>query len=116
MASSVEICNTALIRLGANQIASLNDGSRESKLCLARYDKARRAVLRLHLWKSAKVRKVLAPLTTTPVFGYDYQYDLPSDLLRLWLVSTSPDYIFTDEQYEIEGRRLLHDQSALYVI
>lgn len=115
MSTSIDICNTALTRLGAKSIASLSDGSRESDLCSARYPLARKAVLRKHPWSGATARAQLNPSTTTPSFEYEYQFELPADCLRVLQVSSQPDHPYTDVDYKIEGRNLLYNYAAVYL-
>ncbi len=92
MSSVVEICNTALITLGANTINSLSESTTEAIACNANWDISRRSVMGLHPWNFAMKRTILAQETTTPVFHFDYQYPLPSDLLLLIKVDGDPDY------------------------
>ena len=116
MSTSIDICNSALIRLGASRIASLNDGSRESELCAARYPVARKAVLRKHVWKGAVGRATLNPSTTAPNFDYEYKFELPTDCIRVYLISSVPDYSYTDEDYDIEGRFILYRYDTIYLV
>ena len=57
-ASSTEICNNALTLIGARRIVSVNDPSKEGRACNDNYDISRKALLRLHPWNFATMRKV----------------------------------------------------------
>lgn len=85
--SSVEICNSALIKLGAATITSLNDGNKSAKLCKAQYDRLRKEVLRSHPWNFAISRIEIAKTVNTPVYKYSSEFLLPSDCLRVLATS-----------------------------
>lgn len=110
MASQVEICNRALIRLGADTITDITENTKEARLCNVIYDAVRRDLLRSHPWNFAMKRANLASSTTDPEFQYMYAYTLPSDCLRVW------DVYFTTFPYKIEGRTLVTDDNACYLI
>lgn len=115
MASVVHICNRALQRLGADSITSSSDDSREARACNLAYTSVRDSLLRSHPWSFAIKRASLAASSTSPVSGYDYKYQLPSDCLRLlptdsyeqttmydWKVEDG--YIVTNDSAPIEIR------------
>lgn len=84
MASSVAaICNRALTFLGANRISSLDDDTVEARLCKEHYEDTLSDLLRSHPWKFAIARASLGLISTTPTYEWDYQYQLPSDCLRV---------------------------------
>ena len=80
--SEVEICNLALAAVGSRNILSLNDDSKRARLCKLHYYRERNRLLRSHFWKFAIKRQSLA-LSTEKVDGWDYVYQLPSDLIRI---------------------------------
>lgn len=93
MSSVVEICNTALIELGAEPISSLTETSPQATACNAVWEQSRRAVLRVHAWNFSTKTEDLAPLTTNVrKFRYDYSYQVPSESLRLLKVLDDDDY------------------------
>ena len=79
MASVVEICNSALNSLGANNIISLTEDSKNARLCNQRYEPIRDQIFRSHTWNCLIKRVELAQDTATPTHEYDNQYTLPSD-------------------------------------
>jgi hypothetical protein len=106
----IDCCNSALQRVGAATILSLSDNSPEARACSVAYDSNRRDELRKHPWNFAITRAVLAPDSTAPLFGYDYQFTLPSNCLR---VLRSSDY---DLDWRIEGRKILtNNDTTLYI-
>lgn len=83
--SAVDVCNSALQKVGAASIISLSDNSRSARACAQAYDTNRRSELRKHHWNFAMKRVVLAPDATAPAFDYLYQFTLPSDCLKVIL-------------------------------
>ncbi len=82
MSDEVEICNAAIDLLGGATISSLSENSKEARLCNRHYHRSRKYLLRAHPWGFAKKRQTLSRSTTIPLFGYDYQFSLPSDWVR----------------------------------
>lgn len=113
MSSSTQICNIALSEIGEDPILSLDENSRAARACNLVYDDIRKKVLRSHDWNFATDRVELALLTGSPSFGFDYQYQLPSDYLRL--TATSWDE-YADVKYKIEGNKLLINESSISIV
>lgn len=78
----INICNSALIKLGVTPINDFTDDSKEARLCEMQYDRVRDAVLRSAPWSFALKRVVLAPSTDTLVFGDGTVYKLPVDCVK----------------------------------
>lgn len=98
MASKVEICNQALLKLGQPAIMSLDDDSPRARQCFQEFESALGVTLRAYPWPFAIVRKELARRVERPPFGFTYYYELPTDVARI--VDT-----YTEGQaYSIEGR------------
>jgi hypothetical protein len=112
MTSSVSICSNALIRLGDKPISSFEDGTDAANACANLYPAVRDEILRIHPWNCAVKRVVLAPLSDTPAFDYQHQYQLPPDWLRTIQIGTRvyvPDFT-------IEGQRILTDLTSLPLV
>jgi hypothetical protein len=103
----IEICNSALTKIGAESILSFEDGTKSSLTCKERFESCKKYVLRRHPWNCATKRKKLSPLTLAPEFGWTYKFQLPSDCLRVLVVNDG------DTEYSIEGRELLADENVL---
>lgn len=110
MASKVEICNRALIRLGEKTITSLTEDTTPAKLCNILYDQVRKELLRLHPWNFAIARADLAQYEDGPEFGYLYYYAIPSDCIR---VLELDDINVT---FKIEGSKLLSDSDEVLIL
>lgn len=114
MYSIVGICNTALGRLGANQITAMTDDTVEAKLCSQHYASSRDAVLEARNWTFAIRRRELAASLTSPTYGYDYQFELPGDCIRIISVSDN-GYDLSLVEWAKEGRNILANVETLYV-
>ena len=106
MPSAVDICNRALSRVGEARITSLLDDSKQARACNSAYTHVRDEVLRAHPWNSAITRASLAKLSSSPSFGYDDEYQLPADCLRVVEVYE------TTLPWVVEGRKLLSDEGS----
>lgn len=81
MASRVSIANKALTKLGADRILLLSDDNQQARTMNAIFDDVRDEEIRRHHWKFAMRRTTLVALVDAPVWGYRYQYPLPTDFL-----------------------------------
>lgn len=114
MASSVDIANSALTKLGAKRIMSLSDNQKEAREINAIFELRRDYLLRCYNWSFAMMRAELSALVTTPEWGYTLEYQLPTDCLRVvqvndfWDVPGYADYLNSpdEEMYRIEGRTI----------
>ena len=78
--SPVEICNSALIKVGAGRILSLNDDSERALLMKEQYPKLRDDLIFAHPWNFATKRETLAASVTPPL------YHGVATLVPIWLV------------------------------
>lgn len=111
MATVVSICNSALIKCGVDTtISSLLDDSKEARLCNALYETVRDELLEEAYWNFATKRATLAQIATNPAFNYSYQYQLPSDCVRVKSLDDA-SMAFKIE----EGKLLTNDSTAKLV-
>lgn len=110
MPSVIDICNTALDKLGQTPITSLTDGNRAAKLCNRGWPLARDKVLRDHPWNFAMRRAILAPITALPSWGFGNAFPLPSESVRLVEVLNH-----SQGEYQVEGESILANGSVLYI-
>lgn len=103
--SKIDICNSALAKLGVEKISSFSQTSKASILCDLQYDKIRRKVLREHLWNFAIKRSTLAKLSAVPLFGYGAAFQLPVDCIL-------PIEVDIDDDWEEEGKTILIDSDT----
>ena len=113
-----EIGNMALARIGSLRMNTLDEGSVHAIQIRLHYEQTRDALLRSHLWQFAKGRKVLSEDTESPAFGWDNQFELPSELLRV--VSIHGDEYnpidSTRYSYVIEGNFILTDEDEVNLL
>lgn len=93
--------------MGADLISALTDNTRAAVVCNALYAYLRDEVLGESPWRFALKRLTLNPNSTVPVFDYTYQYDIPSDCLRL--LRTDDDSIVWIQ----EGNQILSNEPTL---
>lgn len=83
MATALSICNTALILVGDNQINSFDDSSRAARLCSALYETTKDFMLQKSIWSFTLQQTTLAKTVNTPLFDYTYEFQIPSNSLRI---------------------------------
>lgn len=110
--SEVAICNQALIKLGANTIASRTENSKNARLCNQIYDQVRDNVLTDHIWNFAQKRFVLAQLAEDPVWTEDLMtvvYQKPTDCLKINFVNIESAI------FKIEKDKILSNELGLKI-
>ena len=107
--TSVSICSNALLMLGAQTISSFDESTDRATLAANLYQSTRDAVLRSHPWNCAVKRVVLAPDSDAPAYGYDAQFTLPGDFLRLLQVGEDDQ----DIDHKVESGKILASGTAL---
>ncbi len=105
--STVDRANAALTAIGARRINALDEDVKEARVCAARFAAVRDALIRSHPWNFAMARARLAALADPPAWGWARAFALPVDALRVWRVAG-----LVDDQWIVEGRRLLSDAPA----
>ncbi len=107
MAADIDIINAALSKLGEQAILAVSDPSPPGRLANRTYADIRDALLRESPWNFAMTRASLAADAAAPTWGFERQFVLPGDLLRL--VSIDND---GDEEWRNEGGKILTDMTA----
>ena len=102
------IANLALSNLGEASIQSLSDNNSRARACDARIDDVITTVLRMHVWNSALERKLLTNIGS-PIFGWNYIYQLPADYIRV--VEVDPV-----SKYMVEKNNILSNEKTLYLL
>jgi hypothetical protein len=82
MATILDICNSALVKLGAEAITALTDNNKRAKLCALQYPKIKRKLLNENPWNFAIKREELVANGDTPIYGFANTFDLPDDYIR----------------------------------
>jgi len=114
MASTVDICNQALTKLGASRITSLLDDTKQARSLNAIFETKRDAELAAHPWTFAITRAQIPASSTAPAFGWAKAYPLPAGYLAL--VEVGEDYVFYQSDagplFQIEGGSILTDEAS----
>lgn len=109
--SPVDICNLALDDLKQRPIISITTPVSDTEfVCARNYDNTRREALFAHPWKFAITRIQLTPdVENSPLFGYQYAYNLPNDYIRM--ISVGNDYFGSTlrKEREVESNQILID-------
>ena len=94
-AGEIAICNMALRHLGAAEVLSLAQNTREADLCLRAYPHARQTLLGMHHWAFATRYLYLAPVAeavtpatkvlvqASPATGLAHKYRVPVDCIAV---------------------------------
>lgn len=85
MASSVDICNGALAKIGHSPVItsiSPPDGSQESRFCAFIYPQALKAALEMYDWSFSRTRKAAVQVKNTSA-TWRYAYAVPALCLRI---------------------------------
>ncbi|KAA2214356.1 hypothetical protein [Teichococcus oryzae] len=80
--SALVLCSRALLKIGAQPIASLDEGTAEAEVAAHLYPSARDALLSAHPWTFATGQMELPRLTAVPRADYAHAFQLPADFLR----------------------------------
>jgi len=86
MASVVDICNLALSMLGAQNIASLTEGSTEARAANQFYALSRDELLASYPWGFAQNQITLAEIINDKAGNWGFAYQVPVDCLKIGLV------------------------------
>lgn len=107
--TEVSICNSALIKIGAERILSLDDNTARAKLLKEIYPLVRDDLISSHPWNFATGRVALAALATAPLYEWSYNFQLPSDCLRVYGTDIDPD------PWKVEEGKLLCNSGTVTI-
>ncbi len=113
MPEPVDIVNRALSKLGEAHISSLEGEQKSAQLAASMYDNLLGAEISAHAWHFAKARLMLTALAEKPAFGWNFQYQLPEDCLRVleagpWPLAANLDFVGSDtSSFTLEGDKIL---------
>ena len=125
-----DICSNALIQLGAEPIASFDDGTAIAQICATVYPAFKLYTLSTYPWLFTMKKQQLARLLETPLNEYRYAFQLPTDMLTLRAmynsgqvgaipyiayeifgdgkVFTDSPKLYADYQYEVDENKFPH--------
>ena len=108
--TNLQIANKALTKLGLREIASFDSQEEAARVAQSLFGSVRDFELSIYQWAFAMKRAELPALADGPAFGYDYQYALPVDFLRLEGIYNRGG--FDRDAYTLEGNTILTDIPA----
>ena len=80
--SALALCSRALLKIGAQPIASFDEGTAEAEVAANLYPAARDALLSLHPWSFATAPATLPRLAAKPVAAFAPAFPLPAGFRR----------------------------------
>lgn len=112
--TETDIANRALALIGQPSISSIHEGTGAARSIAVHFEAIRDALLRSHPWDFATVRVELSRDSEQPAFGWQYQFPLPDDFLRLNTFN-EVDSDLCRSSFDIEGSVLLTNSTAALV-
>ena len=109
--SSVQLCSNALVKVGANPIASFADGTAEAKVAASLYPMVRDGLLCAHPWSFATDQVALTETAPEPIADFEAAFELPANFLRA--ISAGQGARGRGLRYRIVGRQLRADASSV---
>lgn len=94
--SKFDICNQALVLVGANTITSFSQNTTESIVANQLYETTVEDLLTKCRWRFASKQVQLSKNTTNPDARYESSYALPSDAIIIHTVTVSDQVIIYD--------------------
>lgn len=117
-----DVCNMALSKIGnadnfVTATTLLNNSTKEDRLCNLHYFHVLNLVLSRLPWECTIVRDTLDVDDEVEVkFGFEYQYELPSDCLIIDKVSDDPDFGNPHFEWKKEGSYILcNSEEHIYI-
>ena len=109
MASSIDISSNALLLIGDNPINSFDEPGAGAQVAKAIYPETKKRLLSEHPWSFAMKQQRLNRLSQTPdeKTNYQYAFQLPTDLIRIWSIQDQSNYIIVGELLYSNERELL---------
>lgn len=94
MPSSIDIASNALILVGDEPINSFSDPGAGALAAANLYPQVKQRFLSFHPWTWALKQQRLNLLTAAPddLSGFDFAFQLPTDLIRLWNIQPYQNY------------------------
>ncbi|MEI6162587.1 MAG: hypothetical protein WCP77_22375 [Roseococcus sp.] len=80
--TALELCSRALLRIGAQAIASMDEGTGEAEIASGLYAGTRDALISAHPWSFATRQASLPRLAAEPSPDVQYAFQLPPNFLR----------------------------------
>jgi len=120
--TKIDVCNHALLKVGADTIASLDvsastaEGTiQTARLCNILFDQALEETMRIYTWNCCTRRAIPVKLAAAPAFGHKFAFQLPNDALRIINVFNNTNQYDDGIRWVLEGREILCDYDVIYL-
>lgn len=109
--SLVDLCATALLKIGARPIASLDEATSEAECARRLYPVVRDALLTVHPWSFTLAQAELTAEAAPPLADFAHAFALPPDHLRTISVGTGGRG--RGLVYRVQGMLILTDAESI---
>lgn len=116
MATQLTVFNDALGMLGQTLLESTTEENEDGDVLRGHWESSVKLCHEKTSWDHAKIRHQCARLSATPTFGFTYYYSVPSDCVRIILVSETGDEHDTLLDWRQENRRIAANVETLYIV
>jgi hypothetical protein len=108
----VDVVNTALGMMGDDFIISLTppDDTDRARLAKVLYEPLLKVAMHEAPFNFTLKRVTLSPDSDAPPWGYKYQFQIPTDSLRVWRMKDK------SIEFKVEGDKILCDETPVYII
>lgn len=112
MSSKINICNMALMDFKARPVVDIDSPTtNEEQLFHTIFEQTAKSVIMKGSWTSCIARQDLVATANTPVFGSNYEFQLPTNPLCLKVLQFEP----CGYPYSIEGDKLYTDSDTAQI-
>jgi len=113
--TKTQIANIALAKFREGRITNIESTTDPVAVVMNdQYDHALELLLEEHRWNFAGKRVTLTQISDDPPFGWDHQYALPADCIRLKDVN-GEDVEASSQAFTLEGRYLLTNDDTVTI-
>ena len=102
--TKIDLCSQALVKLGAKNIASMDEDTTESMVAQQLYEPTLQNLLTSYPWRFALQQCALGRLDETPMTDYQYAFQVPNDCLRI--LSAGQNSKSAGLTYRLVGQKL----------
>ncbi len=110
--SKFDICNQALVLVGANTITSFEENTTESVVANQLYESTLENLLSRCRWRFATKQQQLSRLSTTPTARWSASYSIPSNALILHTITIGDNVI----EYDRYGTDVFCDATTADIV
>ena len=106
--TAIDVCNRALVLIGASPMTSFEDGTNEALVAVNLYEDTTRSALVNTRWRFASNQQLLNRLSDAPTGRYDSAYAIPSSSIYVHTLTVNKSPI----QFDIYGRTAFCDATV----